>query len=373
MKRQSEKAVRVLFVVRSLHVGGMERMVIELAAGLNPTHYQVRFCTIEDPGQLADHLQSAGILLDALNKPPGLRLGYVRRLRAILDAWRPDIIHTHNDTGHFYASLANVGRGSKARLLHTKHGRGDPDDRKSVIRNWLSSRLSDVVIAVSDDVEKICREVEKVPAGKVRTIINGIKLDPYLSLKREGPASGAILFGHVGRLSEVKNQRLLIEAFAIVHRQLPQSRLAIAGDGPLRSELEEQTRTLGIASSVDFLGYRSDVAAVLSDIDVFLLSSQSEGTPLVVIEAMAAGIPVIATDVGGLSEMLKDRQTGMLVPPGDARSLANRMLELASDKEKRYRLGERGRENAKAHYSLERMIRDYSEIYESLLPEYSQL
>ena len=364
---QTDKAVRVLFVVRSLHVGGMEQMVIELATSLREAGYQVRFCTIEDPGQIAGQLLPVSIKLDALNKPPGLRLDYVYRLRTLLDAWRPDIIHSHNETGHFYASLANIGVFRNTKLIHTKHGRGDPGDRKSVIRNCLSSRLSDIVVAVSKDVANVCSEVENVPASKVRTIINGVGLDPYLRLNRDGIDKGPIVFGHVGRLTEVKNQKLIIDAFGKVHKQLPQTRLVIAGDGPLRSELEQQARSLGIASSITFLGYQSDIASVLSELDIFLLSSVSEGTPLVVIEAMAAGCPVIATDVGGLSEMIEDQQSGMLVPSGDAISLANRMLELASDKERRDRLGKRGREIAQARYSLHRMVREYREIYEAML------
>lgn len=364
---QANKPIRVLFVVRSLHVGGMEQMVIELATSLHGQHYEVRFCTIEDPGQLADQLLPAGITLDALNKPPGLRLDCVYRLRALLTDWHPDIIHTHNETGHFYASLANMGIFGRSKLVHTKHGRGDPEDRKSVIRNCLSSRLSDLVVAVSDDVANVCRDVENVPSSKIRTIINGVELAPYLSLARDGTDDGPIVFGHVGRLSTIKNQSMLINAFDRVHKKLPQTRLVIAGDGPLRSELEEQARSLGIASNITFLGYQSDIAAVLFEFDIFLLSSVSEGTPLVVIEAMAAGCPVIATDVGGLSEMIEDQQSGMLVPSEGVNSLADRMLELAGDKEQRNRLGKRGREIAKTRYSLHRMVRDYCKIYETML------
>jgi len=367
MKRLSENPVRVLFVVRSLHVGGMEQMVIELAAGLDPKRYLVRFCTIEDAGQLAERVLAAGIELDALDKPAGLRLEYIGRLRAIIDAWKPDIIHTHNDAGHFYASLANLGIRRKVKLVHTKHGRGEPDDRKSVIRNCISSRLSDVVVAVSEDVAKVGREVENVPAGKIRTIINGVELAPYLKLDRVEKEAGETVFGHVGRLSPVKNQKLLLDAFARVCEQLPTVRLSIAGDGPMKAELEERARDLGIASQDSFLGYRSDIATVMSEFDVFLLSSVSEGTPLVVIEAMAAGLPVIATAVGGLPEMISDQETGVLVPTQDVEAMATQMLELANHSGRRIQLGVRGRQLATTEYSLQRMLRDYDEVYEGLV------
>jgi len=362
-----KKTVRVLFVVRSLHVGGMEQMVIALAASLPPLNYQVRFCTIEDAGQLAGELANTNIELDALNKPPGLHLGYVLKLRKLIDGWQPDIIHTHNDTGHFYAALANVGLRNRPKLVHTKHGRGDPDDRKSVIRNCLASRLSDAVIAVSNDVAKVCRDVENVPQRKIRTIINGIDLQPYLTMEPRRPTSDQVVFGHVGRLSQVKNQTLLIKAFKKVHDQLPKSKLLIAGDGPMRAKLEATAKELGVASSVTFFGYRADIANVLNECDAFVLSSVSEGTPLVVIEAMASGRPVIATDVGGLSDMFEDGASGLLVPTEDDQKLSQAMLDLAQDPGRREEIGMRGRAIAVANYGLARMVRDYCGVYEALL------
>ena len=365
MMRSAEGTLRILFVVRSLHVGGMEQMVIQLATGLDPARYDVKFCTIEDAGQLADRLTEKGIELVALNKPAGLKLGFALRLRKIINAWQPDIIHTHNETGHFYAALASVGR-RKSRLIHTKHGRDNPENKKAVARHRLSSRLSDVIVAVSDDVAKVCEEVEKVPAHKLRTIVNGIDLESYLKIDRQGGNPQPIVFGHVGRLSEVKNQKLMIDAFAQVCREIPDCRLVIAGDGPLRNELEDQASGLGVSDQVSFLGYRSDIASVLSDFDVFLLSSVSEGTPLVVIEAMAAGLPVVATNVGGLAQMLKDQQCGFLTPSGDAQALAGRMIELAANHEMRLRFGERARQIAAARYNLRRMIDEYCDIYDAL-------
>lgn len=359
--------IRILFVVRSLHVGGMEQMVIELAGALDPAKYEIQFCTIEDPGQLADQVAARGIELTALNKPPGLRPGYIAKLRTILNEWQPDIIHTHNDTGHFYAALANAARLKRCKLIHTKHGRGDIDDRKAITRNWLSSYLSDLVIAVSDDVASVCRDIEHVRSKKVRTIINGIKLEPYLNLKRDTHGETSITFGHVGRLSAVKNQRLQLTAFAEVLRKVPEARLEIAGDGPLRAELQATSQELNLGSSVTFLGYRSDIADVLRDVDVFLLSSVSEGTPLVVIEAMAAGLPIIATNVGGLPDMISDCRTGYLVASGDVDGMTKRMLDLACNQDQRFTFGERGREVAKSRYSLDRMVNDYEAAYQSLI------
>ncbi len=362
-----ERTTKILFVVRSLHVGGMEQMVIELATSLHGRGYDIRFCTIEDPGQLASQLQRPGIEPHALNNPPGLRLDYAYHLRKLIASWRPDIIHTHNETGHFYASLANMGIFSTAKLIHTKHGRGDLEDRKSILRNRISSLLTDVVVAVSDDVGTVCRDIENVSAGKVRTIINGISLEPYLALNRDEPDTDPIVFGHVGRLTSVKNQKLMIDAFHKVHNQLPHSRLVIAGDGPLRPELEAQVLELGIASSVSFLGYQSDIASVVADLDVFLLTSVSEGTPLVVIEAMAAACPVIATDVGGLPEMIEHHQSGLLVPSGDVEALTKNMLLLANNKALRQQIGQRSRSIARSRYGIERMVQDYCDVYGSMV------
>lgn len=357
---------KILFVTRSLHVGGMEQMVIELANSIRKQGNEVKLCTIEDPGQLAQNLPTQ-IELIALNKPPGLRLEYAFRLRRILSAWRPDIIHSHNETGHFYAALANLGNAARTKLVHSKHGRGDLSNKKSILRNRLASRLSDIVVAVSEDVANVCKHVEKVPSENVRTVINGIDLGDYVSIARKRNPDDPIIFGHVGRLDKVKNQRLMIKALHTIRAQLPNSKLHIAGDGPLRASLEELVRDLGLIDSVKFLGYQSDIAATLTQIDIFLLSSVSEGTPLVIIEAMASGCPIVATNVGGLSEMIDDRRSGLLVPTEDVASLAQRMLELATDQAMRIRIGERAREVAKARYGIERMTREYCDIYHSLL------
>jgi len=173
-------STNLLFVLRNLDVGGMERLVIDLAGDLHGQQYKVSVCTIEDEGQLAPLLKDKGIEVIPLNKPYGLKLGTALKLKKIIQQQQIDLIHSHNNTGHFYASIANRLLLSPKPLIHTKHGRGDPTDKKSVFKNKLCSLLSDRIIAVSEDVAKVCLEVEDVPKHKVETIINCVDIEPYI-------------------------------------------------------------------------------------------------------------------------------------------------------------------------------------------------
>ena len=357
---------KILLVVRNLDVGGMERMIIELVNSIDRDQFESLLCTIEDPGQLADSLVASGTRLIPLQKGPGLSMRCVLKLRGVIKQEGIDLIHTHNETASFYATLANRLLLKPRPIIHTKHGRGTPDNKKSVIRNRLSSMLTDIVVAVSDDVKSLCHDLEWVPERKLRTIINGVGLDPYVRAAERRADRSEFVFGHIGRLSTVKNQGLLIRAFSQVQKSVPGARLVIVGDGSKRAELAALVKELDIEDEVDLAGYRSDIPEQLSGVDCFVLSSLSEGTPLVVIEAMAAGCPVIATDVGGLRAMIDEGETGFLVKSQDQQALAERMTFLANNKDECRRMGQKAQRNALDNYSVKDMARQYEDLYRSL-------
>ena len=358
--------LRILFVVRKLDVGGMERMAIDLMTHLDPGRYTPLLCTIEDPGELATVITKAGIEIVPLNKKSGIRASCVWSLRELLVKRKVELIHTHNETAHFYGAIANTCRSDRVPLIHTKHGRGEPEHKRSVLRNRLCSLMSDAVVAVSDDVKQVCHVVERVPLRKLKTIVNGVPLEPYITAAKNRTARDDVVFGHVGRLSEVKNQQLLLRAFSRLVAEFPRARLTVVGDGPLRTELEQLAGHLGIVDKVTFTGYQADIPSLMSGFDCFVMSSVSEGLPLVVIEAMAAQCPVVGTDVGGMREIVAEGQTGYLVDSGDEDALVRRLLDVARDPDRRRVMGVEGQILAQSTYGLPTMVAEYEALYQSL-------
>lgn len=360
--------INILFVVRKLDVGGMERLVIDLIKALDRKQYTPIVCTIESAGQLAPLLEESGIELIALNKLGGISVASILALREIIRSRQIDLIHSHNNTGHFYGALANRLLLKPKPLLHTKHGRENPDNPKAVLRNRLCSMLTDIVIPVSDDVGKVCHEIEKVPKSKLRTIINCVNIEPYIAAAKQPIDNGDNFhFGHVGRLYEVKNQQLMIRAFKRLVETRPKAKLSIVGDGPLRQELETLINQLNLNDHVFLLGYRSDIPELVAGFDCFLMSSTSEGTPLSVIEAMAAKNPVIGTDVGGMSEVVIENETGYLVPSNDVAEYTEKLLYAVDNPDKLQQLGQNGQNLALKKYKLEIMVNAYLRLYELAL------
>ena len=359
----------ILFVVRKLDVGGMERLVVDLLKSLDGERFTVVVCAIEDVGLLDKQVTDAGVELIHLNKPPGLDWKVPWMLRNVIRDRRIDLIHTHNSTGHFYAALANRLLWRRRPLVHTKHGKGELARPRSVWRNRIASLFSDSIVAVSRDVEKVCHEVEGVPLRKLVTIINGVDVESYAlaGCAREPRQNEGMVFGHVGRLSEEKNQGMLLRVFQRFRAEYPTAKLVLVGDGPLRGELEALALEYGISDGVTFAGYRSDVPEVMATFDCFVMSSHTEGTPLVVIEAMAAQCPVIGTDVGGMSDLVQDGSTGFLVPSCDEDAMLRRWRQLAESRDNSRSMGIAGQKRAQANFGLMGMVHSYERLYETLL------
>jgi glycosyltransferase involved in cell wall biosynthesis len=232
------------------------------------------------------------------------------------------------------------------------------------------ARLTRLVIADSEKVRRQLVEGQGLPAAKVATILNGIDTarfgaagDPAQARRALGLNGRGPVIGTVGRLEPVKDHATLLQAFRRVREAHPGAALVVAGDGPLREPLEAQARALGLAGSVTFLGRRSDVADWLGGLDVFVLSSVSEGLPLTVLEAMAAGVPVVSTDVGGIQEIIRAPGEGRLVAPRSPDSMAEAVLALLADEAARRAIGRAGRERVRAAFDLQRMVDAYETAY----------
>jgi len=369
----------IAHVLYRLDTGGMERVVVSI---INGTHGRYRHAVIclAGFGAMRGEIADARVPCLSLDKRPGKDwLCYVR-LWKTLRRLEPDLVATYNLGALDAAPVARLA--GVRRVVHAEHGRdaADPDggNRKyRLLRRWLAPFIA-CFVAVSSDLAAWLREGIGLAPGKVACIPNGIdtaRYRPATGARRERPLlgplapPGTLLIGSVGRLDAVKDQAGLITAFKILcdnhsgpHAHL---RLAIIGEGRERQRLERLAA--GTGDRVHLLGNRADVAALLRECDIFVLSSRAEGIPLTVLEAMASGLPVVATDVGGVGEVVVSGQTGMLVAPSDPAALAAALDRYVHDPALRCRHGGAARARVECRFGLPAMVAAYAALYDRLL------
>jgi sugar transferase (PEP-CTERM/EpsH1 system associated) len=359
--------IKVMHLVLNLNVGGLERFIIELIKNYSNSISPCIVC-LEGAGELAGFVESAEVI--TLNDKPGMKFGAIKRLMVIAKDKNIQIIHTHNEASHFYGSVA--GFMGCVPVIHTRHGRYLHNSRKKILLNTLSSFLSTKVVGVSDDVSELMIRNEFLPRKKVLTIMNGVDVDTYSPQPAKhifpfNTGSGVVRIGIVARLNEVKDHSNLLKACKVLKRFTNNFKVVIVGDGPLRSHLESESESLQLQDRVIFTGTRNDIPDILHELDIYVLSSISEGTSMTLLEAMACGLPVVATNVGGNPEVVMDGETGLLVPSRNPEALAEKLLLLIRDRGLRTRLGQAGRERILRHFSISTTAQRYEDMYECLL------
>jgi len=364
--------IHTVHVLDSLAVGGMENGVVNL---VNATcdHVRHTVVTMSGQGPLRERLP-ASVPVHCIGKRAGTDFGAVLRLGRLLRGLRPDVVHSRN-WGALDTVIAARLVGIRT-LVHGEHGREarDPqglDRRRNRLRRVLSPLISRFV-TVSFDLRRWLTDTVRIPARKVVAIHNGVDTTRFSpgdsSEAREvlGLPVAATVVGTIGRLDPVKDQGGLVAAFSGLVASGANSILAIVGEGPSRPALEDEIRRRGFADRVWLLGERRDVPTVLRALDIFVLPSRAEGMSNTILEAMATGLPVIATDVGGNPELVEPNVTGRLVPPGDPNALEAALAAYAGDPYLRRLQGKLGRERVLQHFSLDRMAQAYSSLYTSL-------
>jgi glycosyltransferase involved in cell wall biosynthesis len=298
------------------------------------------------------------------------------RLARLLRRQRVDLIQAHQYTPFFYAAAARLLAPGPA-ILFMEHGRHFPDypkpKRKVANRVLLSRR--DRVVAVGNAVRGALVANDGFPRQRIDVIYNGIDLGPFAmpqedrrSIRRElGFADSDFVILQVARLDYLKDHATAIRTMAELVPQQPNARLGLVGEGPELDAIQEQVRQHRLEPYIRFLGLRKDVARLLPSADLFLLTSISEGIPLTVIEAMACGLPVVATSVGGMAEVVENGVTGWLSPAGAEKELAARILALAGDAQARARMGREGRRRALDQFSENQMHAGYRRVYLEML------
>lgn len=368
------KKLKILHVLDSLNVGGMERVVINVANGLDPTRFEQAVCCISRLGTAA-HLLNANVQQFDMGKGDERALLMPWQIAKLIRRERPDLIHTQSWAGMDGVIARTLTRQGK--LVHSEHGRNlpyihhEPTKRKVVRR--IAYELADAVFVVSEEMRQyFCRETG-FARERMRVIHNGVdvteieRADARGVREEFGLAATDFVVGTVARFQETKDLPTLVRAFAQLRQRQPQAKLLLIGDGAERQRLQQLAEELRVATAVIITGIRHDVPRLLRALDAFALSSLSEGLPISVLEALAAGLPVVATSVGMLPELLREGENGFLVAPSDFAALAQRLELLATERDLAHRLGVAGKQTVECDYSLAAMLRRYEELYLSLV------
>jgi glycosyltransferase involved in cell wall biosynthesis len=354
-------------VVRSLELGGLERVTVDLATVQKKAGNSVAIYSVykHDPS-LVNAAKQAGLSVFQLNKMTGFS---IRTLLEMVRQFRRDrvtVVHTQNELVHTYGTIAGRLAGVPC-IINTIHGtKGGKDPRLD--RNYRAMLpWTDAVVTVSSETaDQFADERLRHPA-KFHVIRNGIPVDRFIAFSAQpGSQWPRIRFGTVARLVDVKDQATLIRAFHIVQKTNPHAELHLLGDGPLRTKLETLSKHLEVDQSVIFHGASDHVAEFLSELDVFVLSSLSEGLPIAILEAMSAGLPIVSTRVGGICEVAIEHTVAAYCEAGDPESLAHTMLSVV-DSERIKLMGRAGQAIAKESFSIETMSRNYEALYRTVL------
>lgn len=297
-------------------------------------------------------------------------------LSRFLKSTRPQILHCHKHKTTVLGTAAAIFSGIPYVISHV-HGMNRTRTLLARFINWLLLKKATLIIGVSESVrEDILKTNWGLSPEKVMTVWNGIDITPLdtISLNRKparvkiGVPENEFLFGSVGRLAETKGHKYLLKAFAEIRGKCPDAKVVIIGEGPLRGELEEQTRELGIRQNILFLGFRSDVIELLPGFDVFVLPSIAEGLSLALLEAMASKLPVIASDAGGIPEVFGNEEIGRLIRSRDIAALGEAMIEMYSlDNGTKMQLGENARKRIESEFNIVFMCKKLGDVYTSLL------
>lgn len=381
--------IKILRLIARLNVGGPAIHVSLLTQKLSQPNYESTLvCGTIDPdeGDMQYYAEERGvhpIVIPELGRSlhPVRDLVTIFRVYRLMRRLKPDIVHTHTAKAGFVGRIAAWLAGVPV-IVHTFHGHvfhgyfSPLLTRVFLLLERFTARISTAVITLSEDLRRDLAETYRITRkGKITVLPLGLDLDGFAAMPRRagnfrqqiGVPESAPLIGIVGRLVPVKNHALFLEAAARLHVSRPDARFAIIGDGELRADLEAQVDALGLREVVTFTGWLRDLAPVYSDLDVLVISSVNEGTPVSVIEALSSGCPVVATAVGGLRDLLENGALGTLVADGDPAALSTAIDTVIADPAAHLAIADQARSRMLERYGIDRLVQDLDELYRALL------
>ena len=369
----SKRKIRVLHLITELKIGGAQSVLQMLLE--NQDHQAVQStvaCYFDADGGVARQIERLGIEVIDLKLTHKWRVDAIGRIYTLLQRLQPDVLHTWM----FHANIPGRIIGRLARvpvIIGSEHTMGQEKGLRMQL-NRLTSPLSDRVICVSPSVTEFARKQIGIASQRIVTINNGIDLRRFTDLPNQakirlkfGLDLSSFVIGAVGRPRPVKAYSVLLDAFQLLASNYPNSRLIFVGDGPGREALIEQARQLDMSEHVIFLHDRDDIPELLKTLDVLVSSSHWEGLSMVILEAMAAGLPIVATNVGGTPDLVVDGVTGLLTPPADPKAMAQAIERLIIDNSLGIALGQAGRQRVESYFTSVTMAEQTEKLYQMLL------
>jgi glycosyltransferase involved in cell wall biosynthesis len=365
----------VMHVVHSLNLGGAERLAAQIATTLSD-EFDIFVACIDEAGLWAPDVRRGGVPVYEIGRQPGIDIVVAARLAALAHRNGVRLIHAHQYTPYFYSVLARV-LSPRVRLLFHEHGRHYPEidsPKRIAVNSHVFQRLTSRVVAVSEECRERVVRYEGFTRDSIKVVYNGVMSPPPADRATRdairlqlGLDPGDIVTGTVGRLDPVKNVPLAIASLASLLPDFPRLRLLVIGDGPARAEIEAAAEEHGVTDEVVMTGFRADAAELVRAMDIFLLPSLTEGTSLALVGAMAAGVPAVATSVGGTPEVLEHGRTGLLVESRDQDALTAAIRELIEAPDRARSMGEAARQVYLDRFTFEGMIERFRAIYRELL------
>jgi L-malate glycosyltransferase len=369
--RQAGKNPRIMHVLLSLGVGGAETLVYDMVRYPGGADTRAVLCCLQAEGELGERLRGEGFSVYCRSRRDGVDLSLVGWLRDIMRDERIDVVHAHQYTPLFYAVPAALLAGG-VRVVYTEHGRLFPEVKrwKRFLFNPLLALGVERIVSISDSTKTAMACYDNLPSRRIEVVHNGVdfsRMNPSLDLaaKRRslGVSESCRILGTAARLEEIKNLPMMLEVFKLVLREVPDCCLLVAGQGSQMERLVELAGELGIGDRVKFLGLRFDLPELFQLFEVFLLTSFTEGISITLLEAMSSSVPAVVTDVGGNGEVVREAETGYLVPLGDAAAMADRVVRLLDDRAAASACGAKARERVLGQFSFAAMMEAYRAMY----------
>jgi sugar transferase (PEP-CTERM/EpsH1 system associated) len=364
------KRVRVMQITHDLALGGLQRVVLNICNTIDRERFEVSVLCLRGLGMFAPEIEKGGTKVMLVPQVQG-RADYfcfVKVARILRDE-RIDVIHTHNTQPFLDGTMGAMISGVRT-VVHTDHSRLFPDKRRYMLMERVMAQYAFKVVGVSQDTSRNLERYERIPRSKIVTIVNGIDESLFAAetdgagMRNElGIGSRGPVIGFCGRLEPQKGVCYLLEALPQVLKRLPDAALVIVGDGYFQDDLKHQAEALGVEKSVIFVGTRRDMPRVYKALDVLVLPSLFEGMPMVLLEAMASGCPVVATDVGGVRELIAHGVSGSVVEPKNAPKLGEELIRLLEDEEMRLRYVTNGLRTVRERFSIASMTKRYERLY----------
>lgn len=360
------RKIKVLYIIPSFGTGGAERLLVDILENIDRSIFQPFAISLYPPqgGPYEKEISAKNLPVMFLRKRKGPDLGTVLDIHRVIRLFKPDVVHTHL-YALYYTILPMLINQVPVRI-HTVHSKPLYEvPLPGKIIHWFAFRFGKVLpVSVAKIID---REVRSIYGKKLKTkvIYCGINSAKFIQRPIQQPfkRSNSVVILHIGSFIPVKNHKLLIEAFSNVEKLIPQTFLWLVGDGAERPKIEEMVKSKQLMGKVRFLGIRSDIPNILAQADIFVLCSNSEAFPVSILEAMASGLPVIATAVGGVPEAVIDGETGILVPPNNPEALSKAMLKLTTNPTFRQQMGMNARQRAISLFDINQTVREYERLY----------